>query len=45
MRNNLAKLQKDWTLKVCLSEIREQFQARYEFVNEQSGIIPNIFLK
>ena len=45
MKNNLAKLQKDWNLKVCLPEIREKFQSRFEIVQEQSGIIPNTFLK
>lgn len=38
------KVDKDWTRKIVLPEARAAFEARYNFVREQSGELPAKFL-
>lgn len=45
MGNNLRKLNKDWSKKIVLPEIIATFRDRYDFISEQSGLIPDKFLK
>jgi hypothetical protein len=44
MENNTGKLQKDWDRKIVLPEVKKAFQARHDFVKEQSGNFPSKFL-
>jgi hypothetical protein len=44
MKNNLAKLEKDWNRKIVLPEVKKMFAERYKFLSEQFGKIPPKFL-
>lgn len=44
MKDNLAKLNKDWTRKIVLPEVREAFLERYNILQEENGKIPGKFL-
>jgi hypothetical protein len=44
MKDNLYKINKDWMRKIVLPEARAAFEARYNFLLEQSGGIPHKFL-
>ena len=43
MESNRKKLIKDWERKMVLPEVREAFEARFNFVNEQAGRFPEKF--
>jgi hypothetical protein len=44
MESNRVKLKKDWERKMVLPEVREAFQQRNAFVNEQAGNFPSTYL-
>jgi hypothetical protein len=44
LQRNIAKLNKDWERKITIPEVKEKFQARYNFIKEQSGLLPDSFL-
>lgn len=44
MAENLRKANVDWKYKIVLPEARQAFEARYKFVCEQSGQLPERFI-
>jgi len=44
MAGNRRKVEKDWNRKIVLPEARAAFEARYKFIREQSGELPQKFL-
>jgi hypothetical protein len=44
MADNLRKVEKDWNHKIVLPEARAAFEARYQFICEQSDELPGKFL-
>jgi hypothetical protein len=45
MKDNYEKVQRDWTKKIVLPEVRDSFLTRYRLRLEQSGILPKRFLQ
>jgi hypothetical protein len=44
MESNLRKLDKDWSRKIVLPEVKEQLKERYDFLRESFGEIPERIL-
>jgi hypothetical protein len=45
MELNRTKIDKDWKYKIVLPEAREAFRQRFEFLHEQTGDLPERFIK
>lgn len=45
MTGNKAKLEKDWNRKIVLPEVKEKFKARYEFLRQSFGELPENYFK
>lgn len=45
MKDNLTKLEKDWSRKIVLPEVKSMFEQRYKFLQELFGILPEKFFK
>lgn len=39
MKSNLAKLEKDWSRKITLTEVKKAFEGRYIQIKEENGLI------
>jgi hypothetical protein len=44
MHLDRAKVEKDWARKIVLPEARQAFEARYKFILEQSGALPDRYI-
>lgn len=44
MKSNLVKLEKDWSRKITLPEVKKAFEGRYEKIKEENGIISDKLL-
>lgn len=44
MHLNRIKIEKDWNRKIVLPEARQAFEARYKFLLEQSGALPDRYV-
>ncbi len=44
MKLNIKKAEKDWSRKIVLPEARKAFEARYNYILEQSGNLPEKFI-
>ena len=45
MQDNLRKAKKDWERKIVLPEVKRAFSARFQYLQELCGILPNKYIE